>query len=70
MKLIRSRFCVNDFPDDIDDDDQQDLHKVSFLRTVADQRCAGCPIDQYTAVVGDVQQHFFRIARDSFCSCC
>lgn len=41
---------------------------MSFPRTIAEQRYAGRPIDQHTAMVSDVQQHFFRIAGDNFCS--
>ncbi|XP_078115044.1 putative ubiquitin carboxyl-terminal hydrolase MINDY-4 isoform X2 [Sander vitreus] len=49
--------------DDIDDDDDlRELSKVSFQRTVAEHSCAGRPMDQHTAMVGDLDQCFFRNA--------
>ncbi|XP_022605230.1 probable ubiquitin carboxyl-terminal hydrolase MINDY-4 isoform X1 [Seriola dumerili] len=37
--------------DDIDDDEEmQDLSKVSFQRTIAEHSYAGCPMDQHTAM--------------------
>ncbi|XP_039668114.1 probable ubiquitin carboxyl-terminal hydrolase MINDY-4 isoform X4 [Perca fluviatilis] len=50
--------------DDIDDDDDlRELSQVSFQRTVAEQPCcAGRPLDQHTATVGDLDQCFFRNA--------
>lgn len=52
---------MNVFPDDIDDDDEdlQDLSKVSFQRTIAEHSYPGRPMDQHTATVGDLLQLFF-----------
>lgn len=33
---------------------------MSFQRTVAEHSCAGRPMDQHTAMVGDLDQCFFR----------
>lgn len=45
---------MNQFPDDICDDDiLQELSQVSLQRTVADHSYDGRPMDQHTAMVGD-----------------
>jgi len=58
--ICQSWWCIYQFPDDIDDEeDLRELSKVSFQRTVAERSFAGGPMDQHTAVVGDLLEWAF-----------
>lgn len=68
LVFVQADGVLNQFPDDVDDDDDlREFSKVSFQRTIAEHSIAGRPMNQHTAVVGDLCQCFFRNAGDSFC---
>lgn len=61
------QYDLNQFPDDICDDDLlHGLSQVSFGRSVAHHGFGGLPMDQHTAIVGDLCPCCLR-CRDSVC---
>lgn len=68
--FVSADTCVNQFPDDIEDDDvMEELAKVSCQRVIPERSYAGQPIDQRTATVNDLCQCFIGNAGDSSCGC-
>ena len=64
LNLSQLMVCLNQFPDDIcDEDNLQELRPVSSRRTIADRSYVGSPMDQHTAMVGDFGLCFFGNGR-------